>query len=161
MRVAPCLLAALVLSAAAEPVDWPRFRGPNGSGIAEGAALPESLAAEHRAWSVEVPGGASSPALTGDRIFLTAYEGDDLLTLALDRESGKILWRNRRFLRPAPTDNKITPPTQVQHDAQVYQDSATAKRLQRDASKFQDPKTPPPRRSKRVKFTPKRLMYHA
>lgn len=31
--------------------------------------------------------------VTADRIFLTASEGDKLLTFALDRKTGKVLWR--------------------------------------------------------------------
>jgi outer membrane protein assembly factor BamB len=46
-----------------------------------------------------VPPGNSSPVIAGDRIFLTAHEGGKLFTLALDRASGKILWR-REAPRP-------------------------------------------------------------
>ncbi|MEZ5365107.1 MAG: PQQ-binding-like beta-propeller repeat protein [Bryobacterales bacterium] len=44
-------------------------------------------------WKAALPEGKSSPVVVGDRIFLTAAEGDDLLTICLDRESGKELWR--------------------------------------------------------------------
>jgi len=83
------LCAALPLSAA----DWPRFRGPNGSGVAEGRSLPASLAPAAAVWKVAVPPGYSSPVLFGDRLFLTAYEGESLLVLCLDRTSGRELWR--------------------------------------------------------------------
>jgi len=88
-------LAALVLVAAAPlaAADWPRFRGPNGSGIAEGRSLPASLAPESAAWKVAVPPGFSSPVVFGDRLFLTAYEGERLLVLCLSRGDGRELWR--------------------------------------------------------------------
>jgi outer membrane protein assembly factor BamB len=88
-------LAALALVAAAPLAasDWSRFRGPNGSGIAEGRPLPSSLAPETAAWKVALPPGFSSPVLYGDRIFLTAYEGDQLLVLCLSRADGRELWR--------------------------------------------------------------------
>ena len=40
-----------------------------------------------------VPHGASSPVLTDNRIFITGVENGQLLTVALDRGSGKVLWR--------------------------------------------------------------------
>jgi len=44
-------------------------------------------------WKTQAPPGHSSPALTESHIFLTAADGDKLLTLCLDRATGKILWR--------------------------------------------------------------------
>ena len=40
-----------------------------------------------------MPPGSSSPVLTADKLFLTALDGDDLVTIALDRSTGKQLWR--------------------------------------------------------------------
>jgi outer membrane protein assembly factor BamB len=37
--------------------------------------------------------GKSSPILVGDRIFLTASEGDDLITICLSRATGKVQWK--------------------------------------------------------------------
>lgn len=75
-------------------LDWGRFRGPNGSGVADTTGVPAEFGpAKNVLWKTALPPGHSSPVLSGDRIFLTAYEGETLLTLALDRASGKILWR--------------------------------------------------------------------
>jgi len=74
--------------------EWPQFRGPNGTGVAEGFALPaEFSATKNLAWKTPVPFARSSPVVTANRIFLTASEGDKLITLALDRKTGKVLWR--------------------------------------------------------------------
>jgi outer membrane protein assembly factor BamB len=74
--------------------DWDRFRGPNGSGVNEAHGLPVEFAADkNMRWRVALPPGHSSPILVGDRIFLTAFEGEKLLTFSLDRATGKILWR--------------------------------------------------------------------
>jgi len=74
--------------------EWPQFRGPNGTGVAEGFALPaEFSSTKNLAWKTPVPFARSSPVVTADRIFLTASEGDKLITLALDRKTGKVLWR--------------------------------------------------------------------
>src|SRR6478735_990767 len=83
---------------AAGPEDWSRFRGPNGSGVSETAGLPLTFGPEENViWKTELPFGHSSPILTGDRIYLTAVREGRLVTIALDRPSGKILWE-----RPAP-----------------------------------------------------------
>jgi len=74
--------------------EWLQFRGPNGTGVAEGFALPaEFSATKNLTWKTTVPFARSSPVITADRIFLTATEGDKLITLALDRKTGKLLWR--------------------------------------------------------------------
>src|SRR5262245_7717615 len=73
---------------------WLRFRGPNGSGVAEGSTLPTEFGAKKNlAWKTAVPFARSSPVVTADRIFLTASEEDKLVTIALDRKTGKLLWR--------------------------------------------------------------------
>jgi outer membrane protein assembly factor BamB len=74
--------------------DWLQFRGPNGSGVTEGFTLPAEFGAnKNLAWKTAVPFARSSPVVTADRVFLTASEGDKLITLALDRKTGKILWQ--------------------------------------------------------------------
>jgi outer membrane protein assembly factor BamB len=49
-------------------------------------------------WRLPLPQGHSSPILFENRIYLTAFRGDELVTLAIDRLAGKILWE-----RSAPT----------------------------------------------------------
>jgi len=99
---------AFVLAAlAAGPLgaaDWPRFRGPNGSGVADGGRLPGSLDPAAAAWKVPVPRGYSSPVLSGDELFLTGYEGDELLVLCLRRSDGRELWRRTA---PRPRAEKL------------------------------------------------------
>ena len=74
--------------------EWTQFRGPNGTGVAEGFALPAQFSStQNLIWKIPVPFARSSPVVTADRVFLTASEGDKLITLALDRKTGKVLWR--------------------------------------------------------------------
>ena len=89
-------LAILFLTAiTASAADWTRLRGPNGSGIAEGASLPGEISAEKNVvWKTAVPMGKSSPVVISDRIFLTGHDGGKLVTLALDRKNGKLLGKN-------------------------------------------------------------------
>jgi outer membrane protein assembly factor BamB len=119
MRIA---LFALVVAAAAQ--DWPSFRGPTASGVADGQNLPVRWDAQKRAgvlWKTEIHGLAhSSPVVWGDRVFLTTAvsgkpdatfkpglygEGtasDDLSVhqwnvLCLDRATGKVLWERTAY----------------------------------------------------------------
>lgn len=89
--------AALVLSTLplhAGTPSWPRFRGPNGTGVAETDKPPiEFGPGKNVLWEAATPSGASSPCIWGDRIFLTAYDGTKLWTLCLDRATGRELWR--------------------------------------------------------------------
>ncbi len=103
-------LAALVLSvfslAEAPPPDWSRFRGPNGTGVVETTALPDAIGpSTNVVWKTALPPGHSSPVLTASRVFLTAHTADKsdyaLLVVALDRATGKELWR-----REVPRVNK-------------------------------------------------------
>ncbi len=90
----------LLADATAKAEDWPRFRGPNGSGVAETAGLPAEIGpARNVVWKTSLLPGHSSPVLVGDRIFLTAAEGDRLFTLCLRRTDGGELWR-REAPRP-------------------------------------------------------------
>lgn len=82
------LLAVMLVQAE----DWPRFRGPNGAGVNDAHPLPAKL--DKPVWRVDLTPGLSSPVTFGDRIYLTAFEDEKLLTIALDRGTGKIVWRS-------------------------------------------------------------------
>jgi outer membrane protein assembly factor BamB len=91
------LLAAIVTGSGDE---WLQFRGPNGSGIAEAAALPAEFGrGKNLRWKTAVPFARSSPIVTRDRVFLTGSEGEKLITISLDRRTGKVLWQ-RDVTRP-------------------------------------------------------------
>src|SRR6185295_43855 len=100
------LVALIALGAASTPTDgpdpeaWSRFRGPNGSGVSASTRLPTEFGPDKNViWKVELPFGHSSPALTRERIFLTAARADRLVTICLDRQTGKTLWE-RESPRP-------------------------------------------------------------
>jgi len=94
-----CLLVLLIPACLAFAGEWSGFRGPNASGIAEGSVPVEFGPSTNVAWKTPMPLGNSSPVLTKDRIFITGYEGTNLLTLCLNRADGKVLWR--RPLEPS------------------------------------------------------------
>jgi len=96
------LLLLVLIAPRLEAGDWSRFRGPNGNGVQDGARLPVELSATRNVvWKTALPPGYSSPVVSGDRIFLTGYEGDKLLTISLDRATGKEQWR-----RESPRDRR-------------------------------------------------------
>lgn len=104
MRVATTRtwLWLIVALAAATPTpavlaadDWPRFRGPNGEGVATAPGLPATWGAKDYAWQATLPGvGHSSPVVLGKRLFVTAgsEDGTARRLVCLDTASGKSLW---------------------------------------------------------------------
>jgi outer membrane protein assembly factor BamB len=87
----PLLLYGAGVPLAAE--DWPQFRGPDGQGHSGERALPLTWSEnENVRWKVPIPGlGWSSPAILGDRIWVTTAteEGRSLQAICLDRGTGK------------------------------------------------------------------------
>jgi outer membrane protein assembly factor BamB len=99
---------------------WPSFRGEAAAGVADGSDLPlrwDAASSRNVRWKTPIPGIAtSSPVVWGDRVFVTtavSRAGDDTFrtglygdvssvddlsehsfeVYALDRETGRILWR--------------------------------------------------------------------
>jgi outer membrane protein assembly factor BamB len=96
MSLALVLVCVLVAVAGAE-TNWPRFRGPLGTGQTSEAALPVQFGPEDVAWKTELPGrGQSSPVLWGDKLFLTTAsdDGSQRMVVCLDRTDGEILWQS-------------------------------------------------------------------
>ena len=91
------LLFNLIAKGRQGEVNWNQFRGPNGQGVAQADHIPVHFSPEANVlWKTVIPAGHSSPVIWNDRIFLTAHEStneDELITLAIDRRNGTILWR--------------------------------------------------------------------
>jgi outer membrane protein assembly factor BamB len=93
MRRTYLVFLVLLGAAALRAADWTRFRGDNGAGISEDRSLPTEIDAHKNVhWKTSIPAGKSSPVVTSDRIYLTGHQNGRLLTLALDRKSGKVIW---------------------------------------------------------------------
>jgi outer membrane protein assembly factor BamB len=115
-RALPILL---LLAPPSQAQNWPSFRGPNASGVAEGHPTAVSWDATKPAgvrWKAEIPGLAvSSPVVWGDTVFVTtAVSSDPKATFrhglygdvepsadvtkhswrlyALDKKTGRVLW---------------------------------------------------------------------
>ena len=74
---------------------WNQYRGPNGSGLANESLPPVKPSDENLAWKTEVSPGFSAPVLSAKRIFLTGLAKGRLITLALDKTDGKLLWQKQ------------------------------------------------------------------
>jgi outer membrane protein assembly factor BamB len=92
-----CLLPALIVAAMANAeAQWPQFRGPNGSGVGSAAGYPVAFSpTSNVVWKAQVPYGQSSPVVAADHVYITASEGDKLLTISLDATTGRELWRRQ------------------------------------------------------------------
>jgi outer membrane protein assembly factor BamB len=102
-----------------KPMNWPQFRGPGATGVADGQFPPTSFdvpKGKNVRWKTPIPGlGHSCPVVWEDRVYLTtAVSGDPRagikagqygdvssikddtehrwLVLCLDKKSGKVLW---------------------------------------------------------------------
>jgi outer membrane protein assembly factor BamB len=92
------LAGFLCLTTAAAAEDWSQFRGPNGTGVSVTTGLPLEFGPDKNVvWKAPLPQGHSSPVLTRNRIFLTAYSGEKenhkLFVICLDRQTGKQIWQ--------------------------------------------------------------------
>jgi len=98
MKLLIALLAGGVCTTTALSADrsleWPRFRGPNGSGVADHAKPPVEFGPdENLKWKTSVPGGLSSPIIAGDNVVITAFEDGKLYTIGYKLKDGKETWR--------------------------------------------------------------------
>ena len=91
-----CIACVLLLSAAALAGDDPSWFRKHHGVAPEGLVLPTEFGEdENRLWRTELPPGISSPCVCGDSVFVTTYVADskELATLALDRTTGNIRWK--------------------------------------------------------------------
>ena len=118
------ILFLTVLLARAASGQWDRFRGPNGAGVLDSAGLPVEFGpARNLVWRLALPPGHSSPVIGGHRIYVTGVEHEQLYTICVERESGRILWK-REAPRPRReklhTLNNPASPTPVIDSQNVY-----------------------------------------
>jgi len=126
----PCAILLFLVSALLASSDWPQFRGPNAAGVSEDVNLPVSFGPQQNVfWKTPVPLGNSSPVVAGDKVYLTGFEKDRLLTIALDRATGRVLWqqeaprpRKQIIERPANGPASASPVSDGQNVYVFFQD---------------------------------------
>jgi len=110
------------------PQDWPEFRGPTGQGHSDERGLPLVWSETRNVrWKVPIPGkGWSSPAIQGDRIWLTTAtdEGKSLRAISIDGKTGAIILNVELFrlksLGNLNAKNSQASPTPVLEGDRVY-----------------------------------------
>lgn len=89
------LALVLVLAQGQARLDWPQFRGPDGTGLSASRDLPVTWSeSQHVKWKTAIHGRAwSSPVVLGSQVWVTTAtpDGRELFAVAIDRESGRIL----------------------------------------------------------------------
>jgi len=105
------VVLAVITVAGASDTDWSRFRGPNGSGVSETKGLPAEFGPDKNVvWKVALPQGFSSPIIWENRIFLTGRRDESLVTIAVDRTNGSVLWEKvAPRTRKEPLDKRNHP----------------------------------------------------
>src|SRR4051812_37298304 len=93
-------LWVLSLTAGARAGDWPQFRGPGGTGVADETGVPTRWGPdENIRWKADLPGrGISSPVVARGKVYVTACTGalqDRLHVLCFDSATGKRLWERQ------------------------------------------------------------------
>ena len=98
MTRVPIALIALILlvaplSAQRPTSDWTQWRGVDRDGVAaapsDAAAWPAQLTQK---WKLEVGLGYATPLVVGNRIYQFARKGEREVMMAVDADSGKVLW---------------------------------------------------------------------
>lgn len=105
--------------------DWPRFHGPNGTGIASDSKLPVKWTKDNVLWKIKIPGvGKSSPIVSKGKVFLqsSSEDGDHRFVLCIDAKSGDIDWTKKIAGKKAHTHklNTLASSTGCADDKQVY-----------------------------------------
>jgi len=112
----------LSFTAAGRADNWPSWRGPTRDGVSKETNLPAKWSkSENTAWIAPLPGmGSSTPAIWGERIFLTSEDGNKVVLVCLNTE-GKQLWKTplgtgkSRFMRGEANLASSSPCTDGKH----------------------------------------------
>jgi outer membrane protein assembly factor BamB len=111
---------------------WDRFRGPNGTGIANSTIKLSELKTSDVVWKLDLPGkGHSSPVVWGDMLYLTSMneESSNFHVLAIHRENGNIIWsRDVAYQTYSKHDfNSFASPSATVDGERIYLSWATPK----------------------------------
>lgn len=93
-----CLCASTVMGD-----NWPRFRGPNGRGIAQDSDIPAKWSEEDLAWKIKLPGtGHSSPVVWEETVYVTCADEEAKVfsLLALRASDGRLVWKRDYSFEP-------------------------------------------------------------
>jgi len=95
MRISIAAVSLLVVTSFGIAADWPRFRGPNGTGTIDDAGVPAEWGLNDVLFKVTIPGrGNGSPIISNGKLFLQSAgeDGQGRMLLCYDSRSLKHLW---------------------------------------------------------------------
>ena len=97
------LAAGLVIAAATLAAqDWPQWLGPNRDGKTTGFKAPATWPKELvQKWKVTLGPGDASPALVSGKLYVFVRDEGAEITVCLDADTGKELWRDKYDALPA------------------------------------------------------------
>ncbi|MBN2711610.1 MAG: PQQ-binding-like beta-propeller repeat protein [Planctomycetes bacterium] len=88
--------------------NWPRFRGPQGIGVAKGENYPTSWDGEsgqNIIWKIEVPlRGENSPIVWQDRLFISGANKERKTVFCYAIDNGQLLWETDINIKGSPTE---------------------------------------------------------
>jgi outer membrane protein assembly factor BamB len=75
--------------------NWPQWRGPRSNGTStEKAIATEWSKTKNVAWTCPLPGqGGATPAIWGDKLFVTSADKNDLVLICISAKDGSQLWK--------------------------------------------------------------------
>jgi outer membrane protein assembly factor BamB len=92
------LLRAVLLAAAlcARAEDWPEWRGRGRAGVWRETGVLDQFPPQglRFRWRAPIGAGYAGPAVAAGRVFVTDYQGGHERLLALDEQTGKLLWKH-------------------------------------------------------------------
>lgn len=117
------LLALLTTALPAE--DWARFRGPNGTGVADPKTPTSFDVKKDLLWKAKLPGvGHGSPIVVGDKVFLqaAATDGSSRSLVCLSAKTGDQVWAKSVDAKSAKTHkfNNLAASTPCSDGERVY-----------------------------------------
>jgi outer membrane protein assembly factor BamB len=122
--LAVAVLSAGVGAGQASGADWPNWRGPSANGTSPERNLPERWSlTENLAWTLPLPSASGSTSIvSGDRVFLSVVDGDEVGLWCVDRRTGKVSWK--RPVGPAEghahRKHNMSSPSPVTGDGRVF-----------------------------------------
>ena len=118
------LLAGAFLALPLDAADWPQWRGPELRGTSPERALPVRWTTQQNvAFKIALPeGGASTPIVSGDRVFLNVADGETVQLWSVDRRSGAVAWKRPLGSAAGHAHRKhnMATPSPVTDGARVY-----------------------------------------
>jgi outer membrane protein assembly factor BamB len=126
------LTVGMFLFSRARGSDWPRFRGPNGAGMAADKDVPVQWTEANVLWKTAIPGqGNSSPIVWGNHVFLQSADpsGKERYLICLSANDGKILWTravpsSKAYIHSLNTWASSTPATDGQYVYALFWDGS-------------------------------------